>query len=93
VLSDADTKNLLKLNADAKDLKNYRENGTLYLKKCAEVLERTKLFLGSMILENLTDEQGSILKSIKKAIGKEENFAKSSFEIRNLDAWKEFLND
>jgi hypothetical protein len=93
VLSDTDAKALLKLNTDAKDLKNYRENGTVYAEKCAEVLERIKNAFDPIEIEKLSDDQVNILNSISKIIGVEEQFARSSFETRSPDAWKDFLND
>jgi hypothetical protein len=84
---------LLKLNNDAKQLKNYRENGTIYSEKCAEVLERIQAAFDSIKIENLSDDQASILNSINKIITAEEQFARASFETRSPDAWKAFLND
>ena len=93
MLSDADTKALMKLNTDAKNLKNYRENGTVYAEKCAEVLERIKAACDPIKIEKLSDDQANILNSIKKIIGIEEQFARSSFKIRSPEVWKDFLND
>ena len=93
MLSDTVTKTLLNLNSDAKKLKNYRENGTVYHKKCAEVLKRIKTALDPIKIEKLSDDQASILQSINKIVVIEEQFAKSSFANRSPDAWKDFLND
>ena len=93
MLSDADAKALLKLITDAKNLKNYRENGTVYAEKCAEVLERIKSAFDPLEIEKLSDDQVNTLNSISKIIGIEEQFARSSFETRSPDAWKDFLND
>jgi hypothetical protein len=93
VLSDADTKALMKLNTDAKNLENYRENGTVYAEKCAEVLERIKIACDPIKIEKLSEDQANILNSIKKIIGIEEQFARSSFKIRSPEVWKDFLND
>ena len=93
MLSDADTKALMKLNTDAKNLKNYRENGTVYAEKCAEVLERIKSACDPIKIDKLSADEADILNSIKKIIGTEEQFARSSFKIRSPDAWKDFLND
>jgi hypothetical protein len=92
-LSDTDTKVLLKLSNDATNLKNYRENGTIYSEKCAEVLERIHCVSDSIKIENLSDDQASILNLINKIIAAEEQFARASFETRSPDGWKEFLND
>jgi hypothetical protein len=74
-------------------LKNYRENGTTYSEKCAEVLERIQIVSESIKIENLSDDQANILNSINKIITAEEQFARASFVTRSPDAWKDFLND
>jgi hypothetical protein len=92
-LSDTVTKTLLKLNTEAKKLKDYREDGNVYSEKCAEVLERIKNALDPIESERLSYDQASILKSISKIVAIEEQFARSSFANRSPDAWKDFLND
>ena len=93
VLSQTDKKVFLNLHTDAKKLKNYREDGTIYSEKCAEVLERIKIACDPIKIGKLSDDQANILNSIKKIIGTEEQFARSSFKIRSPDVWKDFLND
>jgi hypothetical protein len=93
VLSDTVTKTLLKLNIDANELKDYRENGTVYAEKCAEVFERIQTALDSQKIRKFSDDQAGILKSINKTIAMEEQFARSSFKARSPDAWRDFLND
>jgi hypothetical protein len=92
-LSDAVTQVLTELITEAKNLRIYRENGTVYHEKCAEILERISLALDPIDVAKLTDDQASILNSINKIIVAEEQFARASFENRSPDAWKGFLND
>ena len=88
-----DTELLWSLYADAGYLKNHRKNGKAYFEKCAEVLERIKSTLNQVEVEKLSDDQVSIINSINKIIASEEQFARSSFETRSPDGWKDFLND
>ena len=92
-MSEIDSEVLLTLVTDAENLKDYRENGTVYSEKCAEVLGRIKTVVDSMIIEELTDDQIVILNSINKIISEEEQFSRAAFKIRSFDAWKDFLND
>ena len=92
-MSSIGIKDLDKLAVEANDLKNYRDDGSIYSKKCAEFLERINFVLETESLGEFTTAELQYLESIKKILIAEEQFSKSSFEARSIDAWKQFLND
>ena len=92
-MSSIDIEELDKLAVDVRDLKNYRNDGSTYLKKCAEFIERIRNICNDVRLEDLNSTELRHLKSIQQFLAAEERFSKSSFESRSVDAWKKFLND
>lgn len=92
-MSSIDIEELDKLAVDVRDLKNYRNDGSIYLKKCAEFIERIRNTCNDVRLEDLNSTELQYLKSIQQLLAAEERFSKSSFESRSVDAWKKFLND
>ena len=74
-------------------LKKYRTDGTIYSSKCAELVERINVYFDGIKIDSLNEFQIENLRILKKIISNEEQFAKASFEHRNSDAWKEFLDD
>ena len=92
-MSSIDIEELDKLVVDVRDLKNYRNDGSIYFKKCAEFIERIRNICNDVRLEDLNSTELQYLKSIQQLLAAEERFSKSSFESRSVDAWKKFLND
>jgi O-methyltransferase involved in polyketide biosynthesis len=92
-LGEAASEALAKLVAEAEALRTYRPNGTIYSKKCADFVERIYLFFENLKVESLSEKDLEELKFIKETIFTEEHFAKASFDNRDPEAWKKFLND
>lgn len=84
---------LTKMVAEAEELKKYRTDGTLYFDKCAELVERIRFYFEDIKIDSLNEVQIKNLEAIKEIIFTEEQFAKASYEHRNADYWKAFLND
>jgi hypothetical protein len=84
---------LSELVAETLELKGHRTNGTLYLKKCAELLERIKMHCDTVKGATLTAEQADKLNLIKSGLATEEVFAKESFDIRTSATWKDFIDE
>ena len=92
-MSDSITDDLQKLVAEAKDLKKYRNNGTIYREKCADLVERIKLVVKQVNPENLAAHNIADLKVVKSIIVTEERFSNYSFEARSVQEWKKYLDE
>ena len=88
-----DTRVLTALLAEARNIKSHRSVGEKYSEKCANFVGRIQLFLQNTNIEELSQEQIQLLKSIKNIVFSEELFAKSALEIRSPESWRKVLNE
>ena len=84
---------LAEILAEAENLKTHRANGTAYFEKCDNLVGRIKLVLGEITAVDLDSEDIDKMKSIKEIIFREEMYAQSSKDLRDLQKLLGALND
>ena len=84
---------LANLLAEAKKLQAYRADGATYCEKCDNLVVRIQSILGNVSVNDLSDGDIKIIKSIKGFIITEEAFARSSAVLRDRHKWLGSINE
>ena len=78
---------------EAENLKTHRANGTTYFEKCDDLVGRINFVFSEINAVDLDSEDIDKMKSIQEILFKEEIYAQSSKDLRDLQKWLGSLDD
>ena len=84
---------LAEILAEAENLKTHRANGTTYFEKCDVLVGRINSVFSKINAVDLDSEDIDKMKLIKEILFKEEIYAQSSKDLRDLQKWLGSLDD